>query len=145
MSDHWISLFSVAISFAGLMLVVRQLRDNTKQQESASLVEINDLNQRLISLGFSHPQLFAILHDAKDADPLWEQHYLQLWLNQMLLIHTYLRRSALEAELKEGLLGDFAHLAGHENFQRHWRKCASVYPKSFQTLIDSLIDEKSRQ
>ena len=68
--DHFVSLFSAAISFAGLLLVVLQLRDSNRQKEAESLVELYDINRQLLSLGFSHPQLFTILEDAKNADPL---------------------------------------------------------------------------
>lgn len=137
--DHYVSLLSAVISFLGLLLVVLQLRDGNKHQEMASLVEIYDINRQLISLGFSHPQLFAILRDATNADPVWERRYLQLWLNQLSLIYSYLRRSVFEDELKEWLERDIADLMTMENMRRHWQRHGAFYPASFQEMINNSL------
>lgn len=137
--DQIVSLSSALISFVGLLLVAWQLRDGNKQQELASLVEIYDINRELISLGFSHPQLFAILRDTKDADLVWERRYLQMWLNQLSLIHSYLKRSVCDAELKESLERSLADFMMMENMQSHWQKYAQFYPASFQQMVNDCI------
>jgi hypothetical protein len=142
LSDHWVSLFAVGISFAGLMLVLVQLRRGTIQREAQSLVQILDINRQLMTLGFSHPDLFKVLDDKTGADPLREERYLQLWLNQMWLIHTFLWRSALKTEFKACLLRDFGYFAENRNFQRHWRLRREFYPASFVKLLDAIMKEK---
>lgn len=137
--ENIVSVSSAAISFIGLLLVVLQLRKGNKQQELTSLVEIYDINRELITLGFSHPQLFAILSDAKGNDPIWEQHYLQLWLNQLSLIHYYLRHSVFDAELKASLERELADFMQMENMQRHWEQHGSFFPDSFQELVNDRI------
>ena len=134
--DQIVSLSSALISFAGLLLVAWQLRDGNRQQELASLVEIYDINRELISLGFSHPQLFAILADTNDADLVWERRYLQLWLNQLSLIHSYLKRSVYDTELKECLARSVADFMLMENMRSHWEKYRQFYPASFQRMVD---------
>lgn len=134
--DQIVSLSSAFIAFAGLLLVAWQLRDGNKQQELASLVEIYDTNRELISLGFSHPQLFAILADTKDADLVWERRYLQLWLNQLSLINFYLRRSVCDNELKECLERSVTDFMLMENMRSHWEKYRQFYPASFQRMVD---------
>ena len=137
--DHYVSLFSATISFAGLVLVVLQLRDGTKQRQSQSLVEIYDINRELLSLGFAHPQLFAVMVDAKNVDPMCERYYLQMWLNQFSLIHAYLKQSVFKGELKDSLIRDLSDFFTHENMQRHWRQHGEFYPESFQKLVNGII------
>lgn len=137
--DHFVALFSAAISFAGLWLVVLQLRDSNRQKESESLVELYDINRQLLSLGFSHPQLFEILEDTKNADPLWERRYLQMWLNQLSLSHAFLQRSVWQPELKESLERNLADFLTLRNMQRHWRHYGPFYPASFQKCVNDLL------
>jgi len=137
--DQIVSLSSAAISFIGLLLVVLQLRDGNKQQELTSLVEIYDINRELISLGFAHPQLFAILSDTKGNDPTWQRRYLQLWLNQLSLIHSYLKRSVFDAELKASLEREVADFMSMENMRSHWQRYGSMYPDSFQKLVNNQV------
>ena len=99
--DHLVALASAVISFTGLLLVVIQLRDSTRQQQSQSLVEIYGMNRELITLGFSHPELFAILADDKHSDPVLQRRYLQLWLNHFSLVNAYLNQSLVKGELKK--------------------------------------------
>ena len=141
--DQIVSLSSAIISFIGLMLVVVQLREGNKQQELTSLVEIYDINRELIALGFSHPQIFAILLDAKDVDPMWERRYLQLWLNQLSLIHSYLSRSVFDAERQASLERELADFMRMENMQRHWQQHGSFFPASFQRLVEDCINKTS--
>ena len=137
--DHWVSLFSTVIAFIGLLLVVKQLRDGTRQRETESLVELYDINRQLLSLGFSHPQLLDILNDAKDADPAWEQRYLQLWLNQLSLSYTYMQRSEIQAELRESMERNLVDFMTMDNMQRHWHRYGAFYPTSFQTCVNDIL------
>ena len=139
--DNWISLISALIAFAGLLFVVRQLRDGNQQQEMASLIEIFDTNRELLSLGFEHPQLFAVLRDTKNADPEWERRYLQLWLNQMSLIHSCLKRSVFESEVKSSLESQLAEFLTLQNMREHWQKHGAFYPVSFQVWVNGLIQQ----
>ena len=134
--DNWISLISALIAFAGLGFVALQLRDSNHQREIESIIEIYDINRELVSLGFEHPELFAILRDAKTADPVWERRYLQLWLNQMSLIHLCLRHSVFNQELRESLECDLDGFMSMKNMQRHWQKFARFYPVSFQQRMN---------
>lgn len=90
--DQSIALFSATVSCVGLVFVGLQLRDGTRQQRSQSLVEIYGMNRELISLGFTHPQLFDVLA-GKNTDPGLERRYLQLWFNQYSLVNTYVNMS----------------------------------------------------
>jgi hypothetical protein len=137
--DQGIALFSATVSFIGLVFVGLQLRDATRQRTSDSLVEILDVNRELITLGFSHPQLFGILDDAKNADPIWEQYYLQLWLNQFSLIHSYLKESVLKGERRENLQRDLSDFMMMANMRRHWQKFGKFYPASFQEYVNEML------
>jgi hypothetical protein len=137
--DHLVSLFSATISFAGLIFVALQLRDSTRQRRSDSLVKILDINRELISLGFSHPQLFGILADEANANPLWTQRYLQLWLNQFSLVHSYLEHSMLGGEVRGNLLRDISEFMLNANVRKHWEKFGHLYPASFQAYINDIL------
>jgi hypothetical protein len=139
--DNYIALLSTAISFLGLLLVVLQLREGVRERRSESLVEIYDINRELLSLGFEHPALFAIFEDAKDVNPVLERRYLQLWLNQFSLIHSYLNDSVFRGELKESLIRDLSDFLAQENMQRHWKRYGAFYPVSFQTLVNGIIQK----
>jgi hypothetical protein len=137
--DQWVALFSASTSFAGLFLVVLQLRDTAKKGSLESLVQIYDVNRQLLSLGFSHPQLFNILVDATNVDPEWERRYLQLWLNQLSLIHSYLKHGEFDREFNDGLKREIADLMTLRNMQRHWKCHGEFYPPSFQALVNDIL------
>ena len=67
-TDQYVAMFSAAVSFLGLLLVVLQLREGTEQRKLESQIHIYDINRKLISLGFSHPELFDVLKDGKGID-----------------------------------------------------------------------------
>jgi len=69
--DHWVPLFSTAISFSGLLIVIHQLRVNNKQRELGSLVHVFDINRQLLSLGFAHPKLFEIMPTCRMPTRRW--------------------------------------------------------------------------
>lgn len=138
-SMNWFALLQTLGIVGGLLLVVVQIRASTRQRESESLVEIYDINRQLLSLGFSHPQLFAILEDAKDVDPVWERFYLQLWLNQLSLIHLYLKRSVFDHELQDFLQREIADFMTLTNVQKHWQQRGAFYPASFKKLVGEII------
>jgi hypothetical protein len=140
--DNYVAIFSALVSFTGLLLVVLQLRDSNKQRQSESLVEIYDINRQLLSLGFEHPQLFAVLADDQHANPVFERRYLQLWLNHFSLINAYVNQSVLKGELKESLVSDLADFMTLKNAQQNWAKYGRYYPASFQALVNGFVQTK---
>lgn len=140
--DQSIALFAAIVSFVGLVFVGLQLREATKQQRSQSLVKIYDINRELISLGFDHPLLFMILQDGHGVDPVWERRYLQLWLNQFSLIHSYLRNSMFEPELKDSLERDIEDFFKMKNARKHWHEHGAFYPPSFQFFANEVIKKE---
>jgi len=68
-TDQYVAVFSAAISFFGLLLVVIQLRDSNEQRKLESQIRLYDITRELISLGFSNPQLFEVLKDSENVDP----------------------------------------------------------------------------
>src|ERR1041385_9352546 len=141
LSGQWISLFSAMVSFAGLLIVIRQLRTSNKQRELQSLVQVFDVNRQLLSLGFSHPKLFEIMADAPQADPTLERRYLQLWLNQFAMIHSYMKEAVFKRELKDSLTREVAEFFTMENMQRHWRRPGTFYPASFQHFVGDVLNK----
>jgi hypothetical protein len=138
--DHYVAMISALIAFVGLLLVALQIRDGTRQRQSKSLVEIYDMNRQLISLGFDHPELFAVLADEK-TDPVLERRYLQLWFNQYSLVNAYLNQSLLKGELQESLVRDISDYMTLKNARHHWLEYGGFYPVSFQKLVNELKNE----
>lgn len=143
--DQAIAIFSVIvafisaiISFAGVRLLVRQLRDTTSKREMESQFAVYDINRQLLSLGFSHPQLFDVL-DNKAVNPHSERYYLQLWLNQFAQIHAYHQRAVIRGELKDSFDRDLADFISMENARRHWQKYGQFYPTSFQNYVNDIL------
>lgn len=99
--DHIDSFVSACIGFVGLIFVGLQLRDSTRQRESESIVKLYDINRELLSLAFLHPSLFDVLEDKPIKDHLSEKRYLQLWLNQISLSHTFRRHAVVQPELQQ--------------------------------------------
>ncbi len=107
--------------------------------ELQSFIDIYGDNREIIGLGFHDPELFKILNDAKGTEPEKERRYLQIWLNQIIVIDARLRasqdESVITAELKDGLKREIADFFAMENMREHWRKRGSFYPASFQKFI----------
>jgi len=137
--DGFVPFLSPAISFAGFLLVILQLRRNTSQRELDSLMKVYDINRQLITLGFSHPELFDIMADKDNADPVRERRYLQLWLNQFSLVFSYMNDSIFKRELKDSLTRDVSEFLTMENMRRHWRHHGAFYPAPFQTFVNDII------
>ena len=130
--DHFYTLI-------GLLAVAWQIREARLQRQAASLVEIYDINRELLILGFSNAELFAILN-GKSADPETERRYLQLWLNQLSLIHVYLRRSAVDADLADSLKREVTDFMEQPNMQKHWKLYGALYPDSFQRMVETIVN-----
>ena len=137
-SPEVLSAFSTLISFASILLVVLQLRGHLRQRKVESLIHVYDITRELISLGFDHPELFDILADNGDADPVRERRYLQLWLNQSALIFMIHRHGLFERELEASLSRELREFMGQENMRVHWRRQRLYYPKSFRRFVDGV-------
>ena len=140
--DQLVSLFSALISFVGLVFVAWQLRDGNKQRKVESLLHIYAINREIISLGFSNPELFQILH-GKKADPILERHYLQLWFNQFALIHSFYGRNFFTPEMQDCLELDMRDFLAQDNMRRYWLHQRIYYPESFQRFIDELAKARA--
>lgn len=138
-----VAAISALISFVSLFLVVFQLHQNTEQRRLESILAIYDINQRLIALGFEKPELFKVLQDAPDVDALWERHYLQLWLNQIAVIHFIESRGLVPAELRKGFHADIADFLAMGNLQRHWVRNQQFYPDSLRKFVEAQVASES--
>lgn len=138
-SFDYVASVSVVLSFVSIFLVIFQLHNNTEQRKIESLIQIYDINRQLLSLAFSTPELFDVLHNGPNADPIRERHYLQLWFNQFALIHAIHRRGLFQTDLRESMERDMRDFLAQENMQRHWRLYRNFYPSSFQDFVDNLI------
>lgn len=138
-SFDYLAAVSLVFSFVSIFLVIFQLHNHTEQRKIESLIQIYDINRQLLTLGFSMPELFDVLHDGKNSDPLRERHYLQLWLNQMALIHAITRRGFFPPDQRDSLERDMREFLAQGNMQQHWRLFRHCYPVSFQTFVDALV------
>jgi hypothetical protein len=139
--EHIASLTNIVISIIGLSIVILQLRIGNRQRESEALVKILDTNRHLLTLGFDRPEMFSILNDVKKVDPMAERYYLQLWLNQFSLVHSYLMNSMLRGELRDNLKRDVSDFMAMHNMRKHWNKYGRFYPSSFQDFVNGIMKE----
>ena len=143
--DQWAATFSATISFLGLLLVVLQLREGNRQAKLESQIRLYDINRELITLGFSKPELFQILADAKNVDSTIERRYLQLWLNQLCLVDSFKRSGAFNKEVQEGFETDLRDMMQMENMRRHWHEFERYYPASFRKSVTEILDKAERK
>lgn len=140
-TDQFVAIFSVSISFFGLLLVVIQLHGSNQQRKLESQIHLYDLNRELLSLGFSNPQLFEVLTDAKGVNPTLEQRYLQLWLNLYSLVHAFGKSGVFHGDVEESFDVDFRDVLSMANMRRHWQRFGKYYPASFQKSVNDILDE----
>lgn len=141
--DQWVSVFSALVAFAGLLAVAVQMRENTRQSRLGNISRIYDINRELLSMGFDQPVLFQILNGASGVDPLWEKHYLQMWFNQLSLVHLCLKRGGFDAEFQESLERDIGYFMMLESMRRHWDRFSIFYPDSFKDLVNGIIAKQA--
>jgi len=139
--DQCISVVSALIALVGLLFVAKQLYDANSQAKLSSQIQLYDITRELLSLGFSNPELFEVLTDKKGVNPVLEQRYLQMWLNQLSLIYSFERRGAFEADVQESFDRDLRDIFGMSNMRRHWQKFGKYYPASFQAYVNAIIAE----
>jgi len=101
-SDKLDELFKMQQAL-NMRIVALQIRDGNEQRMLDSQIRLYDINWKLISLGFSKPELFEVLNDSKPVDPTIEQRYLQLWLNQLCLVDAFKRSRIFKKDVGESL------------------------------------------
>jgi hypothetical protein len=119
--------------------VLLQWHGHIKQRRLESLIHIYDVNRQLISQGFDHPELFKILEDEPDTDPLLTRRYLQLWLNQLALIHRVHRHGLFNRELQSSMAREVREFMTLTNMREQWKEQRTYFPKSFRRFVDHII------
>ena len=66
---------------------------------------------------------------------LW---YLQLWLNQAALVHSFIHHKAFDQDVQESFKRDIHDVMNMDNMKAHWQKVEKYYPASFQEFIKKL-------
>lgn len=136
-----LGLISIFISFGSLLLVLLQWHGHIKQRRLESMIHVYDVNRQLISQGFDQPELFKILEDEPDTDPALTRRYLQLWLNQLALIHRIHTHGLFKREVQSSLVRDIKDFMAMSNMRRHWRLYGKYYPDSFRHFVKNVIRE----
>lgn len=136
-----IGVISIFISFGSLILVLLQWHGHIKQRRLESMIHIYDVNRQLITQGFDQPELFKILEDEPDTDPAMTRRYLQLWLNQLALIHRIHTQGLFNREVQSSLVRDMKDFMAMSNMRRHWRQYGKYYPVSFRYFVNNVIQE----
>jgi phage antirepressor YoqD-like protein len=143
--DSLLTFLGLIVNFAGLLYVAQAMRDGNKQRKMDSQIRLYDINRELISLGFSKPELFAVLKDAKGIDPEIEQHYLQLWLNQLSLFHSLKTAGVVDEEYRESVERDLLDMFEMSSMRRHWQAHGKFYPASFQKSVNDLLNKAGHE
>ena len=129
------------LTFAGLLFVAWQMRDANQQRKLETQIKLYDINRELISLGFSLPEMFRVLEDAKGIDSTIERRCLQLWLNQLALIDSFKRSGAFERDVQDSFEADLRGMMSMQNLRRHWKEFGKIYPVSFQKSVAKILHD----
>lgn len=129
---------AVAALIVSVISFFLQFRHTTEQRQIDAEMRVKETNRELITLGFSHPELFKVMDD-QPASPRLERAYLQLWLNFYEQIFLDRRRGLFSREFFDGLQRDMQEIFSQRNMQRHWHAHKIYYQTPFQTFGNSLL------
>jgi len=133
------------MTFAGLLFVAWQMRDANRQRKLETQIKLYDINRELISLGFTLPEMFRVLEDAKGIDPTIERRCLQLWLNQLALVDSFKRSGAFKRDVQDSFEADLRGMMSMQNLRRHWQEFGKIYPASFQKSVAEILHGAGRK
>jgi hypothetical protein len=139
LAANWFSLVQTVSILTGLAVVAIQQRQGRLQRESDSLVKLHDINRELVCFAIAHPALLKVLEDQDIPNHLAQKRYLQMWLNQLSLSHSFLKNSVVQPELQDELRRNLADFMTMENMQKHWHHYGAFYPESFQQRVNDLL------
>ena len=133
MAGLFVALVGIGFTALQLVLLRRQLRLD-------ALIQIMDSNRAIVALGIEHPEVWSAIGDAAEsaAEARRQRHYLQLWINHMLIIWMAWRLGLVAAREWEAYREDMAAFLRTPCLQAHWERVARYYPKAFRRLLDEL-------
>lgn len=140
--SEYMAIISTVISVVSLTVVFIELHGNRKQNETSAIIQIYDINRQLVSLGFSHPELFEVTRGQHPQSTETQRRYIQLWLNQMELCYQMNKRGLFQSSQWESMKLDIEDFMGIDRVQAHWKSFGQFYPEPFRHFIDELIPEK---
>lgn len=143
--DQWLLAAQDLIALLGFLVIIIQLQDSNRQTKLESQIHIHEITRDLISLGFSNPQLFEVLKNSKHVDPTVQARYLQLWLNQLSLIHSFRQTGAFEKDVQDSFEADLRDIVRMPNMRRHWSIVEKYYPASFQKSVNEILHEAGQE
>lgn len=141
LTTHWFSLLQTVSIVSSLCVVAKQQHDANRQRESEAMLKLYDINRQLITLGFSHPELFDVMEDEHIQNSLFEKRYLQLWLNQLAVSHAFLKRAVSQREFKEELRRNLEDFISMKLMQNHWQHHFMFYTDSFQRRVNGILSK----
>jgi len=139
--SEYIAVISTVISLTSLAVVVIELRHNRGQSKTSALIQIYDINRQLLSLGFSNPELFKIIGSGSESEEEYGRRYLQLWLNQMALIHHLNQRGLFTEPQWNSLRADIDYFLTIPKMREHWKAYRRYYPGDFQIFLDQTVKQ----
>ena len=136
--DQSVAAATAFIALLSLFAVIFQMRDSLHQRKLETQIRLYDINRDLLSLGFSHPNLFEVLSGKSPHGTESEKRYLQLWLNQAALVHSFIHHKAFDKDVQDSFERDIHDVMNMENMKAHWQKVEKYYPASFQEFVKGL-------
>ncbi len=141
--SEYVDIATAIMMLGSVVLVVIQLKVHNEQRKLDSFAKLYDINRELISLGFNNTELFEVLLDSEDVDPRLERRYLQLWFNQLSLMHAYRSRGLYPCEQPESLEADVQDFLQMKNMRSHWEAFGGYYPKAFRLFVEEMINQSN--
>lgn len=138
---EWIAVVSAAVSLVSLAIVIIELRLGRKQSKTAALIRIYDINRELLAMGLEKPELLQAIGDESSGEEALERRYLQLWINQIALIHSMKERGLFDADQWDSLSRDISYFTENPKVRLMWPNIRRFYTSSFQRFMETKFSE----
>jgi hypothetical protein len=135
------NLAGLLVALAGIGFTAVQLVLLRRQLRLDALIQIMDSNREIVGLGIEHSAVWSAIDEpaASGVDARTRRHYLQLWVNHMLIMWMAWRLGLVSGVEWEAYGADMADFLRSPSLQAHWAAVSRFYPASFRGVITALL------
>ncbi len=126
---------------ANLRLSRLQLKELRRQRTLDLNAKINDVNRDLLSKALDDVDLESCLQGKFIENPEKQARYIQMWLNQALLMWIGRDSGLIQDDSWYSLERDIRRFVNLEPVKEHWQKVAPFYPPKFANFVNGLAHD----
>lgn len=138
----FISAFALLVSLISTSVLFFLMRTTSRQTSLDAYCRINDINRTLITIGFEDRELLDLLDGHQINDHQKAQRYLQLWLNQIAIIHASRKLCLIDNNLWNSMFCDASEFFELPIMRDHWSQVRQYYDPELQSLLDRMSECK---